>query len=266
MNTKKFLAGLLATTMVAASATSMVSAADSVAIKAGKTEAAKGAEFSVDISLSGVPTTGVSAIEFGVNYDADVISITDVTAGKITETGAAAAESQAGLSDTTFTWSNVDDQVCLLWTTGMTDSKYWVSTDGVFVTITGKVNANAADGAVSDLEIVPITRSSNAAITMGYAKDGKPTNLATTVTNGSVSVKSASGTALYGDVDCNGVVDVSDIILLARFVAEDPDAKALTAQGKINADCEADGILNASDISKIARFLARLESTLDPNA
>ena len=60
------------------------------------------------------------------------------------------------------------------------------------------------------------------------------------------------------DVDCNGKVDVSDIILLARFVAEDPDIKPLTEAGKKNANCYLDDTLNASDVTSIARFLAVL--------
>lgn len=62
----------------------------------------------------------------------------------------------------------------------------------------------------------------------------------------------------YGDVNCDDDVNVSDLIQLARFVAEDADVTPLTEQGKLNADCEYDGILNSDDIVIIARYLARL--------
>ena len=63
---------------------------------------------------------------------------------------------------------------------------------------------------------------------------------------------------LYGDVDCNGKIEINDIVLLSRYVAQDATAKAPTAQGLINADCEHNGTIDAGDITAIARYLAHL--------
>ena len=63
---------------------------------------------------------------------------------------------------------------------------------------------------------------------------------------------------LYGDVDCNGTVEIADVVLLSRYVAQDKDAKAVTAQGLLNADCVKDGTVDMEDITAIARYLAHL--------
>ena len=63
---------------------------------------------------------------------------------------------------------------------------------------------------------------------------------------------------LYGDVDCNGTVEIADVVLLSRYVAQDKDAKAVTAQGLLNADCVKDGNVDMEDITAIARYLAHL--------
>lgn len=67
---------------------------------------------------------------------------------------------------------------------------------------------------------------------------------------------------LYGDVDCNGEIALSDAILLCRYNAEDTLA-VVTAQGSTNADCDHDGMLSASDVTLILRYLAKLITSED---
>lgn len=81
---------------------------------------------------------------------------------------------------------------------------------------------------------------------------------AKTTEGGTTSTTTSTGTALYGDVDCNGKIEINDIVLLSRYVAQDAAAKAPTAQGLINADCEYNGTIDAGDITAIARYLAHL--------
>ena len=52
-------------------------------------------------------------------------------------------------------------------------------------------------------------------------------------------------------------VDVSDAVLLARFVAEDAGAN-VSAQGKLNADVNANGKPDADDTLKILQFIAKI--------
>ena len=69
-----------------------------------------------------------------------------------------------------------------------------------------------------------------------------------------------TGTALkvtvYGDATMDGVVDVSDAVLAARYVASDASAN-LTDNGKLNADTNLDGNVDGSDIIEILEFIAK---------
>lgn len=60
-----------------------------------------------------------------------------------------------------------------------------------------------------------------------------------------------------GDVNCDGSVDVSDAVRLARFLAEDKTA-AITADGRQNADADGSSEINADDVMYILRIIAKL--------
>lgn len=62
---------------------------------------------------------------------------------------------------------------------------------------------------------------------------------------------------LRGDVNCSGAVDVSDAVLLARYLAEDQEA-FISAVGKQNADCDGDGAPMPNDVIGILRIIAKL--------
>ena len=62
-----------------------------------------------------------------------------------------------------------------------------------------------------------------------------------------------------GDVNCDEKVDVSDAVLLARFIAEDAEAN-ITAQGKINAECDGKEGLTGDDSIAILKYIAKLIS------
>lgn len=270
MKTSKLIAGLSAVAMLASGSTFIASAADTVGVTAGTATAAAGENFTVDISLSNVPAAGISCLEFGVQFDTSVISITDVSLGTIAQTGADSAEGaiDSSLSDTVFDWNVVDNELDIVWVTGLTDSNYWITDSGVFVTISGTVSANAADGASSALTIVPISRdtypesgAANSTISIGYNDaNGAAVNYDAATTAGSVTVASAvtPGDTLYGDVNCDGKVDIVDVVLLARYVSQDAElsADAVSDEGKVNADVDIDAQVGSSDISGISLYLA----------
>ena len=52
-------------------------------------------------------------------------------------------------------------------------------------------------------------------------------------------------------------VDVSDVVLLARFLSEDGTA-VVSTQGKLNADVNASGKPDTDDMAKILKFVAKL--------
>ena len=77
-----------------------------------------------------------------------------------------------------------------------------------------------------------------------------------TTTTTTVSTPTAQKT-MTGDVNCSGAVDVSDAVLLARFIAEDVTAN-ITQNGKLNADCDDDGTITSADTLQILRYIAKM--------
>ena len=60
-----------------------------------------------------------------------------------------------------------------------------------------------------------------------------------------------------GDVNCDKAVDVSDAVLLARFVAEDTTA-VVTQSGRANSDADGNGKIESDDVIHILKIIARL--------
>lgn len=66
-----------------------------------------------------------------------------------------------------------------------------------------------------------------------------------------------AGKSVPGDVNLSGMTDVSDAVLLARFVAEDPEAY-INAQGRSNADCNKNGMPDSDDVILILKAIAKM--------
>ena len=81
-------------------------------------------------------------------------------------------------------------------------------------------------------------------------------------TPSSKNSESADSKFLYGDADCSGAVDVSDAVLVARFVNSDKGAK-ITEQGLTNADCDGVKGVSTDDITRILMLVARMISADD---
>ena len=88
----------------------------------------------------------------------------------------------------------------------------------------------------------------------------------TTTTYKTTANDTPSGVTLWGDADLNGIVDVSDAVLIARYVAED-DTAVITKQGKANAAVSGKGTIVLDDAAKILKFVAKLitKEELAPN-
>jgi hypothetical protein len=278
MKTTKIVSGLLATALAALSLGMNAFAADGVSVKIGSTNAEAGSTFTVDVDLAGVPSTGLSSIDFAINYDKSVIEITSVKLGTVGETGAAAQEGDLG--DTLFSTYDTGKQIVVVWATGLTDSKYWVSKDGAFLTITGKVKDGASgttklSGVAADRAVYP-GASEKASTYFSAVGADKTTDYTATFTDGVITIggkeettaapvettkpdetKAPNGDADWGNADCTGGVDVGDAVLIARFAAEDAEAK-ITAQGQINADVTHDGNIKGDDATKILKYVAKL--------
>lgn len=59
-----------------------------------------------------------------------------------------------------------------------------------------------------------------------------------------------------GDVDGNGTVKIADVVLLSRYINEEP--VIISAAGRKAADFNYDNILSSEDVTAILRFIARL--------
>ena len=275
MKKMKIVSGLLAMAMAATSFGISAFAADSVNVKIEKVQAEDG-EFEVKVDLSDLPSTGLSSVDFAINYDS-ALKITSVQAGTA-KTGA--ADQEGDLGDTLFTTKITDSQVILVWATGLTDSKYWVK-DGTFVTIKGTVDMTKPG--TYELTGGPVSReaypggSANKA-TIFSAVGDSPVDYVASFSNGGVTVPSG-GTETTptttgkgnddkvkkGDANCDGKITVSDAVLCARVAAEDSSAK-ITDAGKTNGDVAGNGDgINSEDTTTILKFLAGMikESDFD---
>lgn len=269
MKKTQIISGLMAMAMTVMSLGISASAADSVAVKIGTDTVKAGENFSVDVSLSGVPSSGLSSIDFAINYDSG-IKVTDVALGTIGDTGAKAQEGDLG--DTVFNWYDNGKQIVIVWATGLTDSKYWVKSDGVFVTLKGTADSKAEAGATYKLEAAGANRniypdsSEKASSYFSAVGASGTTNYTGSFTAGAVEIEKAQTEApdedgLWGDVNVDGKVDVSDAVLLARFNAEDTKA-VVTAQGQKNADVTHDGKKDGDDTIKILKYIAKIVTDL----
>ena len=93
--------------------------------------------------------------------------------------------------------------------------------------------------------------------TASTATTKKTTNTTETTTETTASSEIGAPT-LRGDANCDNVVDVSDAVLLARFVAEESDAN-INEIGKLNADADGKKGLTGDDVITILRIIAKLE-------
>lgn len=62
---------------------------------------------------------------------------------------------------------------------------------------------------------------------------------------------------IRGDLSCDGRTDVTDAVMLARFLAEDTGV-SVTEQGLVNADCDGIKGLSPDDLTAILRYIAKL--------
>ena len=65
------------------------------------------------------------------------------------------------------------------------------------------------------------------------------------------------GSFLYGDADCSGKVDVSDAVLVAKFVNQDQTAN-ITDKGLKNADCDGESGVSGGDVTRILLLIAKI--------
>ncbi|MBP0978217.1 MAG: hypothetical protein J6P89_08590 [Oscillospiraceae bacterium] len=262
MKFNKAAACLIATACTASlfSTVASVSAADAITIAAETKAVESGKEFTVDISLAGVPSTGIAGLDFAIKYDASLMEVTGVTEGAVSKTNDKQVE---GFSSNLATNIN-NGAVSVLWATGsVSDSSKWIKSDGVLLTLNCKAlkdgdakvditkgvrkDAEGIDIAVEGLAVVNGTAKAGTITIGGNTTEPSPTTKPTETT--------APGTTLLGDVDCDGKVDITDITTLAISLV---DKKPVSGQSAINADVDKDGSVALTDLARIKQFVSKV--------
>lgn len=273
MKKSKLISGFMALAMAVSGMSFTAANAADVGVKVGSAVKNPGDSFEIAVDLSGVPSAGLSSVDFAVSFDSSLIDITDVTMGTIGNTGAASEEG-SDLGKTVFNWNKANGQVIIVWSTGLTDSSKWIKSDGTLATISGKVNSSAANGSVADLKVVAVKRpdypdgADNTTLVFSGVGESNTADYTASITNGKITIgtpttESTTGpTPKIGDVDCNGEIKIADAVLLARYVAE--DAVTVTAQGKVNANCYNDGsdAITSEDLASLLKYLAGISKSL----
>ena len=290
MKTKKVVVGALAAmlSLSVCSLAPVVAAGETVQISVGKTSAEVGSKFSVDVSLADIPSSGIQALDFAITYDSSALTIDSVEAGALINKGVDKADLSASLSPCFESSINkTEGYVSLIWSTATDDASYWLKGNGVYCTINGTVASGAKNGTY-DLKITPIEREtfygskkSNATIGCGYESNGKPVKLDVKTSDGSVTVGKIETTTTTivtqgptatkrGDANCDGEVDMSDIVLIMQSLANPnkygvngSDEHHITAVGEANADVDSSskGVTNG-DAAKIQKWLLKSISEL----
>lgn len=264
MKVRKIVAALAAVSMLAAVSAQAVSAAgETVTIKGEQVTAAAGDTFSLTVELSGVPSTGINALEFNLAYDTSVVTVTGVTAGAVADKGADAVE---GYADAPAFYANyaTAGSIDVTYSTGLEDSKYWITSDGVFLTVTGTVNENAQAGASTDFTIGAIGRNVNdessdinTDIVAAALTSAGVTTYATKTTAGKVTVGGGTDleVTLWGDADVDGDCDIIDVIAVNK---DQLGSYTLSAQGAKNADVNQNSKMEYGDAVNIMKSLVDL--------
>ena len=263
---KKIVSSLLAMAMAFSATSAITASAADVSVKIGSQTVKPGEDFSVTVDLGSVPSAGLSSIDFAITYDSAVVDIKDVTLGGIGDTGTKAAEGELG--DTVFDWYKADDQIVIIWSSGMADSKYWIAKDGTFLTITGTAKSSAKSGDSSKLEGVAVGRpaypggAANTKIVFsGVKSKTEITDYTAAFTNGAITIGDGGGNVKWGDMNCDGAVDVKDCVLMARYVGN--DAPEVSDQGMKNGDVKNDGAITTDDLTILLQRVANLLTDAD---
>lgn len=263
MKFNKAAACLIATACTASlfSTVASVSAADAITIAAETKAVESGKEFNVDISLAGVPSTGIAGLDFAIKYDTSLMEVTGVTEGDVSKTNDKQVE---GFSSNLATNIN-NGAVSVLWATGsVSDNSKWIKSDGVLLTLKckalkdGEAKVDITKGVRKDATGIDIAVE-GLAVVNGTAKAGTITIGGTKTTEPSPTTKPTETTApdatLLGDVDCDGKVDITDITTLAISLV---DKKPVTGQAAINADVDKDGSVALTDLARIKQFVSKV--------
>ncbi|MBQ6555246.1 MAG: hypothetical protein IJR45_07990 [Firmicutes bacterium] len=206
----KKLTALFCTAMTVLLGSAGVFAADTAALGISSARAAAGKDFSVYVSLTDVPSGGVSAMDFAVSCDKNVVTVKSVEPCGQTRIKSDSASKEMFACNINKSAGRAN--VC--WAT-YGGSDYAVKSAGQVFKITGTLSASAAAGTSSKITLVPISRKayvgasdSNSAVNIS----GGAGAYTASVSAGTISVSAG------GDVNNDGYIDKADAGLVLKYI------------------------------------------------
>lgn len=191
-----------------------------------------GCQSHLDVSFPSVSVYEKAIAAFAATGLEVQITELDVTTSDTTEAGLATqAQYYSDIMDVLVKYSDSISAV-VFW--GVTDDQSWRASRLPLLFDATFQAKPAYDAIVDGLEMPDIT---------------------TTTTTGTTSTTGAY--TLLGDVNCDGMFKVNDVILLNRFIAED-DGAAISDVGLANADFDQNGEPNSEDATAMLMMLAGL--------
>ena len=173
-----------------------------------------------------------------------------MTAGETTE-----ASISYSIIGNSFQWTSSDPEILS------------VEGNGYSATLTAKkpgtITLTATNG-VETLEKEITVKPAETTVTTEAPVTDTTTTETTVITNDTTASQTAvapDSNALYGDINMDGSITLSDAVMLNKKVA---DTVSLSDAALRNADCNLDGEVNGSDAIILMKFLTRILSSL-PN-
>ena len=224
-----------------------ISAADSnFTISAGSAEIKAAQNFTVDINVTNVPTSGIAGLDFAIKYDSSAIKVNSVAEGAASKTNDLQPEGLSSNLSTNITNGEID----IIWATGQIKTNdSWIKKDGVLLTLDCTA-LTLKEGDSTSIEIVPVSRKGSSIDAVG---DGLKV-FSPQVSAGKVAISSGESDLLYGDVTEDNVVDITDLTTLGLYLLE--DKKFSDIQMK-KADVVLNGSVDLADLATLKQYIMK---------
>ena len=220
-------------------------------------------EFSLYTGQNGNPGTGVWYFDdIGLYSDKTPVVTTETTVTTTTTTTTTETETTSSAADTTSETASSESTTEITASTTETTAQTTVS------------SSSAADSSENTTETVASTTETTASTTETTAQttvssssvadsseSTTETVASTTETTAQTTASSSEvlGQVLYGDVNLDGRVDITDAVLLNKATA---GVVTLNDAARQNADCDADGMTDTNDATVLLRFLVQIINNL----
>ena len=178
-------------------------------------------------------------------------------------TGAYLPKSSSTSTESSGTTTTISSEETTTEATTVSDTETTTVTEATTVSDAETTTATEAT-TVADTETTVVTTESDTDVssdTTAVSTDETTTTAASTTASDSGEVP-VTGASLYGDVNLDGKVDITDAVLLNKKAAGQVD---LNAQAAANADCMFNGEINGDDATTLLQFLVQLISSLPVN-